>query len=262
MIAGRFSLAGRRALVTGASSGIGRAVALGLREMGAELVLHHFGDAAGAAATARSVDALAVLEADFTDPGAAPAMAEEALSRCGPIDILVSNAAIERRTAWTELSGRQMADHVAANAMALVSLSQALVPAMAQRGWGRVVAIGSVLAERPRAETLAYAAAKAAQAVALNAIAREVAGAGVTMNIVSPGAIEIEKNAARYADPAFRRAVVARIPAGRPGLPEDVAGAVLFLCSDAASYVTGADIPVNGGWTIGDAPGALPDRSG
>ena len=90
----------------------------------------------------------------------------------------------------------------------------------------------------------------------------EVAGAGVTMNIVSPGAIEIETNAARYADPAFRRAVVARIPAGRPGLPEDVAGAVLFLCSNAASYVTGADIPVNGGWTIGDAPGSLPDRSG
>ena len=80
-------------------------------------------------------------------------------------------------------------------------------------------------------------------------------GMGVTMNVVSPGAIEIEKNAARYADAAFREAVVAKIPAGRPGLPEDVAGAVLFLCSDAASYITGADIPVDGGWTIGDPPG-------
>ena len=82
------------------------------------------------------------------------------------------------------------------------------------------------------------------------------------MNVVSPGAIEVEKNTSLYADPAFRRAVVAKIPAGRPGRPEDVAGVVLFLCSDAASYVTGADIPVDGGWLISDPPGALPEGSG
>jgi NAD(P)-dependent dehydrogenase (short-subunit alcohol dehydrogenase family) len=81
------------------------------------------------------------------------------------------------------------------------------------------------------------------------------------MNIVSPGAIEVEKNAARYADPAFRAAVIAKIPAGRQGRPEDVAGAVLFLCSDEASYITGANIPVDGGWTIGDPPGSLPSGS-
>ena len=126
----------------------------------------------------------------------------------------------------------------------------------------RVVAIGSVLAERPRSETLAYASAKAAQLVAVRAIARDVARMGVTMNVVSPGAIQIEKNAARYADASFREAVVAKIsrPAGLAS--RDVAGAVLFLCSDAASYITGADIPVDGGWTIGDPPGVLPGESG
>jgi NAD(P)-dependent dehydrogenase (short-subunit alcohol dehydrogenase family) len=117
------------------------------------------------------------------------------------------------------------------------------------------------MAARPRAETVAYAAMKSAQLTAVRAIAREVAPRGVTMNVVSPGAIEIDKNAAKYADPTFRRAVVAKIPVGRPGRVEDLVGAVLFLCSDAAAYVTGIDLPVDGGWTIGDAPGALPGEA-
>jgi len=257
---GRFSLAGRRALVTGANSGIGRALALGLAEQGATLVLHHFGDPDGAPETARMAGGAPILEADFTLDGAAARLAASALAH-GPVDMLVANAAFERRSPWTELSATQASAHVAANFLALLALAQALVPPMASRGWGRVVAIGSVMAARPRAETIAYAAMKSAQLTAVRAIAREVAPRGVTMNVVSPGAIEIEKNAARYADPAFRCAVVAKIPAGRPGRPEDLVGAVVLLCSDAAAYVTGADIPVDGGWTIGDAPGALPGEA-
>jgi NAD(P)-dependent dehydrogenase (short-subunit alcohol dehydrogenase family) len=258
---GRFSLEGRRALVTGASSGIGRAIAIGLEEQGAALVLHHFGDAEGAAHTARAAGGAPVLEADFSQEGAAGALAANVLAEHGPIDILIANAAIEERAPWTELSAVQAARHFTTNFLSLLSLAQALVPAMAARGWGRVVATGSVLAARPRAETLAYASMKAAQLTAVRAMAREVAPRGVTMNVVSPGAIEIDKNAERYADPAFRRAVVARIPVGRPGRPDDLVGAVLFLCCDAASYVTGIDIPVDGGWTIGDAPGALPGEA-
>lgn len=254
----RFSLAGRRALVTGASSGIGRAIALGLAEQGATLVLHHWGDEAGAQATAQVAGGAPILAADFTVPGAAEGLAAEVLSRHGPVDILVANAAIEERAPWRDLPAALVSTHMQANLLSLLALTQALVPPMADRGWGRVVAIGSVMAARPRAETLAYSAVKSAQLTALRAIAREVAGHGVTMNVVSPGAIEIDKNAARYAEPEFRRAVVAKVPARRPGLAEDVAGPVLFLCSDAAAYVTGADIPADGGWTIGDAPGALP----
>ena len=262
MTADRFSLAGRRAFVTGAGSGIGRAIALALHELGATLVLHHFGDGADVRTTARAVGEAPTLDGDFTRAGAAQALAGAVLDRHGPIDILVANAAIERRAPWTELTEAQVGEHVAANLVSLIGLTQALVPPMAERGWGRVVAIGSVMASRPRAEALAYAAIKSAQLTALRSIAREVGQRGVTMNVVSPGAIEIEKNAERYADPQFRRAVTAKIPLGRPGRPEDVAGAVAFLCTDAAAYITGANIPVDGGWTIGDAPGTLPGDPG
>lgn len=258
-----FSLAGRKALVTGASSGIGRAIALALARQGADIVLHHLGDGGGAAAVSDAIVAegrtAAVLEADFTRAAAVERFADQVLAGHGPVDILIANAAIERRGPWEEAAPAQFEAQVAANFASLLTLARKLVPPMAQRGWGRVVATGSVLATRPRAETVVYAALKAAQLTAVRAIAREVAGRGVTMNVVSPGAIETERLAERYADPAFRRAVVAKIPAGRPGRPEDCTGPVVMLCSDAGGYITGADIPVDGGWTIGDPPGALPE---
>lgn len=259
--ADRFSLKGRRALVTGANGGIGRAIALGLAEAGADLVLHHLGDIEGAESVCEAVTAkgrcVALVEADFTKPGAAAHLAKTVLDNHGPIDILVANAAIERRGPWHELDEAVIEAHVAANLTSLLLLTGRLVPPMAARGWGRVVAIGSVLAGRPRAETVVYASLKSAQLTAIRALARETGAQGVTMNVVSPGAIETERMAERYADPEFRRAVAAKIPVGRPGRPEDCVGPVLFLCSDAACYVTGANIPVDGGWSIGDAPPAV-----
>lgn len=254
-----FSLKGRRALVTGASSGIGRAVALGLAEQGAELILHHFGNEKGANEVASAIGSGApVLEADFTDEQQTQAFCDLVLREYGPLDILVANAAIENRMPWEDITGDHISTHVASNFSALLTLTAKLVPPMAERGWGRVVATGSVMADRPRAETLVYASLKAAQLTAVRALAREVGHRGVTLNVVSPGAIEIEANTARYKEPAFRSAVTAKIPAGRQGQPQDLVGAFVFLCSDAASYITGANIPVDGGWSIGDAPGVLP----
>lgn len=255
------SLERRTALVTGASSGIGRAIALGLAESGADLLIHHHGDAAGAAETAAEAGKLGrrakVLEADFTEPGAALRLAQEAASQA-LVDIVIANAAIEVRCPWGEITDAHIERHVSANFSALVSLCQVMVPPMAARGWGRVVAVGSIMASRPRAETLVYAALKSAQLTAVKAMAREVAGRGVTMNVISPGAVEIERTRERYADPSFRAAVTAKIPAGRPATVDDLVGPALFLASDAAAYVTGANIPVDGGWSIGDPPGALP----
>ncbi|MBD0416979.1 SDR family NAD(P)-dependent oxidoreductase [Oryzicola mucosus] len=259
----KFSLEGKRAVVTGASSGIGRAVAISLAEQGASVVLHHFGDAEGAAKTALEIGSeTPVLEADFTSTDAATAFAETVLTRHGPIDIVIANAGIERRHAWENADPAHIEAHVAANFTSLMTLVRTLVPPMAERGWGRVIATGSIMAARPRAENVVYASLKAAQATAIRAIAREVGHCGVTLNIVSPGAIETEATAERYKDPAFRRAVAAKIPVGRQGQPDDLVGAFVFLCSNAASYITGANIPVDGGWSIGDAPGALPGENG
>jgi NAD(P)-dependent dehydrogenase (short-subunit alcohol dehydrogenase family) len=257
-----FSLAGRKALVTGANTGIGRALALGLAAHGADLILHHLGDPDAAVALRGEIAAMNrdafVMEADFTVPQAVEALADEIVAKHSPVDILIANAAIERRGRWEDVTPSHVEAHVAANFASMLMLMQKLVPPMAERGWGRVVATGSVMAARPRAETVVYAALKGAQLTAIRAIGREVAKRGVTMNVISPGAIETERTAERYADPAFRTAVVAKIPAGRPGQPEDCVGPVIMLCSDAGGYVTGADIPIDGGWTIGDAPGTLP----
>ncbi|WP_417743103.1 SDR family NAD(P)-dependent oxidoreductase [Salipiger sp.] len=251
------SLSGRRALVTGADTGIGRAIARGLAAEGAQVVLHHLGNPGGARET---LDA-EIHEADFTREGAAEGLARRVLSG-GPVDILIANAAIERRGPWQEITAQGLSDHLAANLGSLVTLCQHLVPPMAARGWGRVVAVSSVMAARPRAETLSYAAMKSAQITALRALAREVAADGVTLNAIAPGAIETERTAGRYADPDFLAAVAAKIPARRQGTPEDCVAPVLMLCGEGASYITGAEIPVDGGWTAGDAPGALPQVPG
>lgn len=261
---GLFSLSGRRALVTGANSGIGREIALGLARQGADLTLHHLGDPTGVDVVRSSISGLgrgvSVIESDFADRSAVRKLADDAL-RKGPIDILIANAAIEKRTAWRDVDTEILDVHFNVNFASLITLAQALVPAMQERGWGRVIATSSVMASRPRAETLVYASLKSAQLTAIRAIAREVAADGVTMNVIAPGAIETEANAERYADPDFLRAVVTKIPAGRQGKPQDCVGPVLMLCSEAGSYVTGASIPVDGGWTIGDATGALPGEA-
>lgn len=250
------SLSGRRALVTGANTGIGRAIALGLAEEGADLVLHHLADESGANEVRERIVALdrnaIVLEADFNDCTAPRQLVKQALND-GEIDILIANAAIEQRSDWTRFDQASLDSHFRVNFASLIALVQELAPEMARRGWGRVVAIGSVLAERPRSETTIYASLKSAQLTAIRAIARDVAASGITMNVVSPGAIETEANGKQFAQPDFLRSVISKIPAGRQGTPKDCVGPVLMLCSEAGSYVTGANIPIDGGWSIGDA---------
>ncbi|WP_172299723.1 SDR family NAD(P)-dependent oxidoreductase [Pseudoruegeria sp. HB172150] len=261
-----FRLDGRRALVTGGTSGIGRSVALSLARAGADLVIHHLDEPKSATElmceAQREGVSVTLVEGDFADDTGPERIAHEALSG-GPVDILILNAAVEHRMRWTEIDAAQIDRHVATNFTATIRLAQALIPPMMDRGWGRIVAMGSIMAARPRSETLVYAAMKSAQRTALWAIARDSAARGVTVNSVSPGAIRTARNDGVYADPETFAAITAKIPAGRPGLPEDCIGPILMLCSDAGGYVNGADIPVDGGWSIGDPPGALPQsRSG
>lgn len=249
-------LSGKRALVTGANSDIGYAIAQALAAQGADLVLHRRSDAKLSGDTRPLFDTCPVILADFLETDGASSLAQAALAT-GPIDILIANAAMEQRQPWADIDPAFINAHVSANFTSMLMLVGALVPSMEQRKWGRVVAIGSVMATRPRAETAVYAALKSAQLTALRAIARDVAPNGVTMNVVSPGAIETGHTAELYAKPDFRKAVTAKIPMARPGTPEDCVAPITMLCGDGASYITGVDIPVNGGWDIGDAPGNL-----
>jgi NAD(P)-dependent dehydrogenase (short-subunit alcohol dehydrogenase family) len=138
----------------------------------------------------------------------------------------------------------------AVNLRETLTLTQAVVPGMAERGWGRVLGVSSVQAARPHPRMMVYAGMKAALSNMLRNLAKQVAARGVTANLISPGAMDTPRNAAAFADAGYRARALSRIPAGRFGTAEDCAGAALFLCSDAAAYVTGADIPVDGGMAL------------
>lgn len=247
-IATLLDLSGRTALVTGASRGIGRAIAEALAGAGATVVVH---GAAEHADEARDVAAGlprgAALAMDLGAPGSGRALAE---AMSAPADILVLNAAVEIRAPWAAVLPADADLQLAVNLREQLALLQAVVPGMAARGWGRVLAIGSVQSARPHPEMIVYAATKAALVSMVRNLARQVAVDGVTANVLSPGAIETQRNAAALADPAYRDAVLRAIPAGRLGRPADCAGLALFLCSDASAYVTGTEMRVDGGMSL------------
>jgi glucose 1-dehydrogenase len=247
-----FDLDGKRALVTGSSRGIGRAIALALAEYGADLVVHYVGraeDAESAAAAARAFGRkAAVVQADIGDAAQTERLAKESLAALGGIDILVLNASLEFRTPWQEIGLDAFQRQIDVNLRSTMQLIQLLVPPMIERGWGRVVTLGSVQQAHPSPVMWVYAGNKAAQLNMARNLGTQIAGKGVTVNNLAPGAILTERNAAPLADPAFRATIEAKIPARRLGAPDDLIGAALLLCSDAGRYINNADLFVDGGW--------------
>lgn len=244
-----FRLDGRCALVTGAAQGIGRAIALSMHEAGARVLAHDRDAEKLAAVTAGRDGGLTALVADLGIADEVEALQETAQSQ-GPVDILVLCASVQRRQPWRDSLSGPLDAELAVNFEASRSLLAAFAPGMAQRGWGRILAIGSIQEIAPRSDMMMYAALKAAQSNMMLALARELAPSGVTCNVLSPGAIETERNAAALADPDYRKSVLSTIPANRLGRPEDCAGAALMLCSDAGAYITGQRLVVDGGMTI------------
>jgi NAD(P)-dependent dehydrogenase (short-subunit alcohol dehydrogenase family) len=246
-----FRLDGRRVLVTGASRGIGRAIALVLAGAGADIAVHFHSDHAAALRVAGAITAAGrlapVLQADLSLPGAGRAMAEAATAALGHIDILVLNAAEQRRQALVDVSPQNYALQADTGFRSAFDLCAALVPAMAARGFGRVIAIGSVQARRPNPQLPVYAAMKAALANLMRNLGKEWAAHGVTANTIAPGLIDTDRNTALMADADTYLPLLARIPTGRAGTPEEVAGLALLLASAAGAYVTGADLAVDGG---------------
>lgn len=249
-----FDLTGRCALVTGANSSIGAAIAMGLARHGADLVLHYLDDSPDIADVAAPIDRLGRNVQTICQDLSAPDGADRLMEAIGAhaIDILVLNAAQSVRKPWLDVTPEDVRDGTSVNILANLRLAQLFVPPMMERGWGRVLSIGSIQQERPHLDSLVYASSKAAVLHMMRNLARHAGARNVTVNNLAPGAIRTVKNNARYEDKAFRSALIRKIPAAREGTPDDIVGPAIMLCSDAGRYVTGANIFVDGGWNISD----------
>jgi len=240
-------LSGRVAIVTGASRGIGRAIALDLAEAGAMVVAAARGD--NAADTAKAiVESGGLAESatlDVTEPDAVAAFVGDVVARHGRIDVLVSNAGIARDQLLLRMKRDDWDAVIATNLTATFVLAQAVVKPMLKARSGRIIAIGSVVGQMGNAGQANYAASKAGLIGFAKSLAREVASRGITVNVVAPGLIATDMTQAITEE--AREEWAARIPAGRLGTPQDIAAAVRFLASDEASYITGHVLAVNGG---------------
>jgi 3-oxoacyl-[acyl-carrier protein] reductase len=241
------SFDGKVAIVTGASRGIGRAIALELARRGATLI-----------AAARGANAQPVVDeivaaggraeavaAEMTDPASLDALIKSTVERHGRIDVLVSNAGITRDQLLLRMKRADWDEVLATNLTAAFTLCQAVLKPMVKQRGGRIVAISSVVGQVGNAGQANYAASKAGLIGFCKSLAREVASRNITVNVVAPGLIATDMT--RALTDAAQQDWTTQIPLGRPGSPEDVAAAVCFLASDEASYITGQVLHVNGG---------------
>lgn len=249
-------LSSTTALVTGADSrGIGRAVALSLAEAGADVALHWYRDRTcveDLAGRIQDMGRRAVLVyADMGDPSAARAAVREAHQELGGLGTLVCNAAKIQRKPFLEITDEDWTSLHAVNLHGYFACAQEAAYRMIAAGsGGRIVMISSVNQAHANPDIAHYVASKGGVMMLARAMALELAAHDITVNLVAPGTIETDINRTMLADPEFRARKLAPVPLRRAGAPEDVAGAVLYLASEAAAYVTGATIVVDGGLTI------------
>ncbi|MGQ3200576.1 2-dehydro-3-deoxy-D-gluconate 5-dehydrogenase KduD [Microbacterium aurantiacum] len=253
MILDTFDLTGKVALVTGSRRGLGQAIAVGLAEAGADLALLDRGDAdetaAAVASTGRRVHRIRRDLTTATAEDLAGAV-DEAIAELGAVDILVNNAGTIRRAPAAEHPAQDWDDVHAVNLDAVFHLSQAAGRHMLARGSGRIINVASMLSFQGGILVPSYTASKHAVAGLTKALANEWAAQGVTVNAVAPGYMATDNTAPLRADADRAASILQRIPAGRWGTAEDVQGVFVFLASEAAAYVTGAVIPVDGGWLV------------
>ncbi|MDA1184602.1 MAG: 3-oxoacyl-ACP reductase FabG [Acidobacteria bacterium] len=240
-------LSGKVAIVTGASRGIGRAVAVLLAARGAQVVAAARGD--HAASTVEAIQSAGghadLAQVDVTDGASVAAMVAGALERHDRIDVLVNNAGIARDQLLMRMKQEDWDQVMATNLTAAFQCSQAVIKAMMKRRAGRIINVSSVVGQSGNAGQTNYAASKAGLIGFSKALAREVASRNITVNVVAPGLIDTDMT--RDLTAKAQNDWAAQIPVGRLGSAEDVAGAVCFLASDEASYITGHVLAVNGG---------------
>lgn len=250
MILDAFRLDGRVALVTGASRGLGAAMAVALAEAGADVACH--GNSRSPEATCEDVRAAGrralAVTGDLAGPDVPARLVEETLAAFGRLDVLVNNAGTIRRAPAAATSEEDWAAVIQVNLNAVFRLCQEAGRHMLERGSGRIINIASLLSFQGGIFVPAYTASKSAVAGLTKALANEWASKGVNVNAIAPGYFRTDNTAALQADETRSRQILERIPAGRWGEPSDLAGAVVFLASDASAYVHGHILTVDGGW--------------
>jgi 2-deoxy-D-gluconate 3-dehydrogenase len=245
-----FDLSGRTALVTGANTGIGQAIAVALARAGADIVAVGRSDpdetAAAVNAAGRRFQAI---NADLSDVARAREVIQDVTVRGISVDILVNNAGIIRRSDALEFTEADWDAVMNVNLKSVFFLSQAAAREMIHSGrGGKIINVASMLSFQGGIRVASYTASKSGMAGLTRLLANEWASRGVNVNAIAPGYVATNNTTALRNDETRNREILARIPAGRWAKPEDIGGAAVFLASDAASYVHGAILPVDGGW--------------
>ncbi len=243
-----FDLSGKTALVTGASGGIGGAIAEALHKAGATVALSGTREAPLRELAEKLGDRAHVVPANLSDPDAAAALVKASADAMGSVDVLVNNAGITRDNLFMRMSDEEWAQVMEVNLTSVFRLSRAVLRGMMKARWGRIVNITSVVGQTGNPGQGNYAAAKAGLVGMSKSLAYEVASRGITVNCVAPGFIETAMTDKLNDDQKGK--ILTQIPAGRMGSPDEIAAAVLYLSSPAAGYVTGATLHVNGGMAM------------
>jgi len=240
----------KRALVTGSSRGIGRAIALKLSSDGYEVIIHCAGNVSKAEEVKKIIiengGKASVIQADLSNTDETMRLARE----MGDIDVLVLNASVQFRNKWENIPLSECYTQLNCNFVSSLLLIQAAVPYMRSQKWGRIITIGSVQEAKPHPDMLVYSSSKAAQSNMVHSLSLQLAGDNITVNNVAPGVIYTDRNMAALADAEYAKKVTDGIPLGFYGEPEDCAGMVSLLCSEAGRYITGQSIYIDGGKSV------------